>query len=291
MRGSDIARLVLLAAIWGASFIFMRALAPVLGPVLTAESRVLIAGIALVAGFRIAGFDAGLRQHWRHYLVIGVLNSALPFLLFAFAAVHLPASYSAILNAAAPLFSVVLSALWLNERLTAPRVAGLAAGVAGVALVTRAGPVVPDAQFGWAVAACLAGALCYALAGIYIKRRAGGVKPMAIAGWSQVFAAAALLPLTPFAPAPGVVTGAVAANVLGLALLCSALAYLLYYRLIADLGPSRAMTVTFLIPLFGMAWGVLLLDETITLSMLGGCALIVGGTLLVVRTPHRTARG
>jgi len=291
MRGSHIARLVLLAAIWGASFIFMRTLAPVLGPVLTADSRVMIAGIALVAWFRITGFDAGLRRHWRHFLVIGVLNSALPFLLFAFAAVHLPASYSAILNAAAPLFSVLLSALWLDERLTAPRIAGLAAGVGGVALVTRAGPVVPDAQFGWAVAACLAGALCYALAGIYIKRRAAGVKPMAIAGWSQVFAAAALLPLTPFAPAPGVVTGTVVVNVLGLALLCSAAAYLLYYRLIADLGPSRAMSVTFLIPLFGMTWSALLLDETITLPMLAGCALIVGGTLLVMRSPGSRSPG
>ena len=287
MRAPDVARLVLLAAIWGASFIFMRTLAPVLGPVLTAQARVTIAGIALIAYFRFTGFDAGLRRHWRHFLVIGLVNSALPFLLFAFAAVHLPASYSAILNAATPLFAVLLSALWLGERLTAPRIAGLAAGVAGVALVTRAGPVAPDAMFGWATAACLVAALCYALAGIYIKRRATGVKPMAIAGWSQVFAGCALLPLTPFAPATGNLTGIVVANMLALALLCSAVAYLLYYRLVADLGPSRAMSVTFLIPLFGMLWSVLFLDETITLPMLAGCALIVGGTLLVLRPARR----
>jgi drug/metabolite transporter (DMT)-like permease len=291
MRASDFARLVLLAAIWGASFIFMRTLAPVLGPVLTAAARVTIAGVALLAWFRLTGFDAGLRRHWRQYLVIGVVNSALPFVLFSFAALHLPASYSAILNAATPLFAVLLSALWLGEPLTLPRLAGLAAGIAGVALVTGAGPVVPDAAFALATAACLAAALCYALAGIYIKRRAAGVKPMAIAGWSQMFAGLALLPLTPFVPAPGVVTAMVVANVLGLALLCSAVAYLLYYRLMADLGPSRAMSVTFLIPLFGMLWSALLLDETITLPMLAGCALIVGGTLLVVRPPRRAARG
>jgi drug/metabolite transporter (DMT)-like permease len=288
MRAPAAARLLLLAAIWGASFIFMRTLAPVLGPVLTANSRVLIAGIALIGWFRIIGFDAGLRRHWRQFLVVGVVNSALPFLLFSFAALHLPASYSAILNAAAPLFAVLLSALWLDERLTAPRVAGLAAGIAGVALVTRAGPVAPDAMVGWAIAACLAAALCYALAGVFIKRHAAGVKPMAIAGWSQMFAGLALLPLAPFAPPPGVITGIVVVQMLGLALLCSAVAYLLYFRLIADLGPSRAMSVTFLIPLFGMLWGVLLLDETITLPMLAGCALIVGGTVLVVR-PVRLA--
>jgi drug/metabolite transporter (DMT)-like permease len=285
MRGQDLARLTALAAIWGASFIFLRTLAPVLGPVLTATSRVVIAGVALIAYFRGSGFDAGLRHHWRQYLVIGVVNSALPFLLYAFAAVHIPASYSVILNAATPLFAALLSALWLDERLTALRVAGLAAGAAGVALVTRAGPVEPDAMFGWAIAACLAAALCYALAGIYVKRRASEVKPMAIAGWSQMFAGAALLPIVPFAPPPGALTPAVAANVLGLALLCSAVAYLLYYRLIADIGPTRAMTVTFLMPLFGMLWSVLFLAETITVPMLAGCALIVGGTALVIRRP------
>ena len=285
MRGEDVARLVVLAAIWGASFIFMRALAPVLGPVPIAAWRVAIAGVALIAWFRITGFDAELRRHWRAFMVIGLVNSALPFLLFAFAAVHIPASYSVILNTATPLFAAVLSAVWLDERLTAMRVAGLAAGAAGVALVTGAGPVAPDAMFGWAVAACLGAALCYALAGIYIKRRAGGAKPMAIAGWSQAFAGAALLPLTPFAPLPGTVTPGVVANVLALALLCSAFAYLLYFRLIADVGPTRAMTVTFLMPVFGMVWSVLFLQETVTLPMIAGCALIVGGTALVVRRP------
>lgn len=287
MKPADIVRLVVLAAIWGGSFIFMRTLAPVLGPVLTATSRVTIAGVALVAYFRVTGFDAEVRRQWRHYLVIGVLNSAVPFLLFSFAAVHIPASYSAILNTATPLFAALLSALWLDERLTVVRVCGLAAGVAGVALVTGAGPVAADETFAMAVAACLVAALCYALSGMYIKLRAGTVKPMAIAGWSQVFAGAVLLPLVPFAPRSGAITPAVVGNVLGLALVCSAVAYLLYYRLIADVGPTRAMTVTFLLPLFGMLWSVLFLAEQITWPMLAGCALIVGGTVFVVRRPHR----
>ena len=289
MRGADIVRLVALAAIWGASFIFVRALAPVLGPVLTATSRVVIAGLALVAYFRLTGFDAELRRYWRKFLVVGLVNSAVPFLLFAFAAVHSPASYSVILNTASPMFAALLSVVWLGERLTAMRGIGLATGAAGVALVTGAGPFVPDEMFGWAIAACLCAALCYALAGIYIKRHAVGVKPMAIAGWSQVFAGAALLPLVPFAPPPGAVTVGVVGNTLGLALLCSAVAYLLYYRLIEDVGPTRAMSVTFLMPLFGMVWSVLFLQETITLPMIAGCALIVGGTTLVARPARHAA--
>jgi drug/metabolite transporter (DMT)-like permease len=237
--------------------------------------------------FHGIGFDAEVRRFWRQYLVIGVVNSAIPFLLFAFAALHLPASYMVILNSATPLFGALLSAAFLDERLNATKLAGLVAGAAGVALVSKAGPFDPDAMFGWAVAACLGAAFCYAAAGIYMKRWAATAKPMAIAGWSQLFAGLGLLPFVPFAPPPGALTAAVVANVLGLALLCSAIAYLLYYRLIADVGPTRAMTVTFLLPLFGMLWGALLLDETITWPMVAGGALIIGGAFAVLRPAPR----
>lgn len=286
IRSEDVVRLTALAAIWGGSFIFMRVLAPVLGPVLTATARVAIGGVALVAWFRLTGFDADVRAQWRHYVVIGVVNSAIPFFLFSFAALHLPASYSAILNSATPLFAALLSAMFLSERLTPAKIAGLVAGTAGVALVSKAGPLVLDATAGVAIAACLGAAFCYAASSIYMKRYAADAKPMAIAGWSQIAAAVALLPLVPFAPIRGEITPPIVANALGLALLCSSIAYLLYYRLIADVGPTRALTVAFLIPLFGMAWGAVLLGETITWPMVAGCALIVGGTFAVVRPPR-----
>ena len=288
MRGEDILRLTALAAIWGGSFIFMRVLAPVLGPVLTATTRVMIGGLALVGWFRLTGFDADVRRQWRHFLVIGVVNSALPFLLFSFAALHLPASYSAILNSATPLFAALLSAPFLGERFTPAKIAGLIAGAAGVVLVSKAGPLVLDATVSMAIAACLGAAFCYAASSIYMKKYASGATPMAIAGWSQVAAALVLLPLVPFAPARGEITPGIVANALGLALLCSSIAYLLYYRLIADVGPTRALTVAFLIPLFGMTWGAVLLGEAITWPMVAGCALIVGGTFGVVR-PSRTS--
>ena len=293
MRPEDVVRLVALAAIWGGSFIFLRVLSPVLGPAVTAASRVLIASIALIAYFRVAGVPANLRAQGRHYVVIGLFNSALPFLLFAFAALHLPASYSVIMNASTPLFAALLSALFLGERLSVAKIAGLASGAGGVALVSGAGPVVPDAMFGLSIAACLCAAVCYAASSVYMKKYAAGASPMAIAGWSQLAAGIALLPLVPLSPLRGEITPAVVGNVLGLSLLCSAIAYLLYYRLIADVGPTRALTVAFLMPMFGMAWGALLLDETITWPMIAGCALIVGGTFAVVRprrSPGRAGR-
>jgi drug/metabolite transporter (DMT)-like permease len=283
MRTADIARLLALAVIWSASFVFIRVLAPVLGPVWVATSRVLIAGVALTAGFVVLRKHVDVARHWRAYLFVGVLNSALPFLLFAFAALTLPASYLVILNTALPLFGAVASAIWLSEPLDAVKLAGLVAGAAGVLFVSRAGPVVPDAAFLIAVAASLGAVLCYALAGVWIKRRGTALPPIAMAGWSQLLGGLALLPVAAMSPVHGPITATIVINVLLLALLGSAVAYMLYFRLIADVGPTRAMTVTFLMPAFGMLWGWLFLDETITLPMLAGTALIVAGTAAVVR--------
>ena len=283
MRGSDLTRLTALAIIWSLSFVFLRVLVPVLGPMWTAELRVLIAGAALVAWFAATHLDADVRRHWRAYLFIGVLNCALPFVLFAYAALHLPASYLVILNAAAPMFAALVAAVWLGDRLTALKVAGLALGAAGVTMVSRAGPVTPDATFALAVTASLGAALCYALAGVWIKRHGAHLKPVAIAGWSQLFASLVLLPVAAATPIPGALTALVVIDTLALALICSGIAYLLYYRLIADVGPTRAMTVTFLMPAFGMTWGVLFLDERVTPAMIAGAAMIVAGTAAVLK--------
>ncbi|HVO87866.1 MAG TPA: DMT family transporter, partial [Casimicrobiaceae bacterium] len=252
-------------------------------PFWVADARVLIGGIALAVGLAAAGVDSGLRRHWLPYAVMGVVNCAVPFALYGYAALHLPASYLAILNAATPLFASVAAALWLNERFTLRAAVGLAAGVAGVALVSRAGPIAPDGAFALAVGASLAAALCYALAGVWLKRYGGSSPPIAIAAWSQLWAGVALLPFSVPSQVAGPIGTSVVINLLLLGLVCSAAAYLLYFRLIADVGPTRAMTVTFLMPAFGMLWGGLLLHEAITLPMIAGALLIVGGTASVLR--------
>ncbi len=283
MRGSDVARLLALALIWSASFVFIRVLAPVLGPVWVATSRMLLAGGALTLAFMVFRMHLDVRRHWRAYLFIGLLNSSLPFLLFAYAALTLPASYLVILNAALPMFAAVASAIWLDDALDARKVVGLGTGAAGVALVSRAGPVSPDVSLALGIAASLAAVACYALAGVWLKRRGQGLYPIAVAGWSQLLGGVAILPLALAAPVHGEITSTILVHMLLLALVCSAAAYVLYFRLIADIGPTRAMTVTFLMPAFGMLWGRLFLDETITLPMLAGAVLIVAGTAGVVR--------
>jgi drug/metabolite transporter (DMT)-like permease len=279
MRRADVARLVLLAAIWGGSFLFIRITAPVIGPAATADWRMLVAGIALAVYFRAVGFDPQWRRYGAQYALVGVMNSAAPFLLYAYAALSLSAGLMAVLNATSPMFGALLSALFLSERLSARRVAGLALGIAGVALVSR-----PESGAGWmGVAAALGASLLYGLTGVYLRRFARDIPSRGMAVGTQLSGGVLLLPLVAVLPPPEPVTAIVAASVLVLGLVCGAVAYLLYFRLIADIGPTRALTVTYLIPIFGVLWGALFLGETLSIAMVAGAALVILGTVLVLR--------
>jgi drug/metabolite transporter (DMT)-like permease len=282
LRTADTVRLVSLAAIWGASFLFMRIVAPVLGPIVTAELRTLIAGIGLALYFALVGVSAEWRRFGRQYVVVGILSSALPFLLWAYAALSLSAGLMSVLNATAPMFGALCAAVLLNERLSARRVAGLIIGVGGVALVTR--PESDAALHYPAIIGALAACFSYGLVATYIKRWASHVPSRNMAAGSQLAAGILLTPLIPLWPPMAAPTPMVVASILALGLICSGVAYLLYFRLIADIGATGALTVTYLVPVFGVLWGVLFLGETISLGMLAGAALVVLGTVFVLRT-------
>lgn len=242
----------------------------------------LIAGIALALYFAFIGFDVGWRRWAWQYVIVGTLNSGLPFLLYAYAALHLTAGLMSVLNATSPMWGAVLSAALLGERLSLRRAAGLALGVAGVALVTR-----PDAEGGLAaaaIAAALAAAFCYGLAGAYLRRWARDVPARGMAIGTQLAAGVLLLPFIALAPPPAAASALVVASALALGLVCGAVAYLLYFRLIADIGATGALTVTYLIPIFGVFWGALFLGETVSVSMLAGMAVVILGTVLVLRS-------
>jgi len=281
----DILFLLMLAAIWGGSFIFMRFLSPILGPVTTTGARVLIGGLFLWALFALTGFRLGWRRNWKRFLVLGVLNSGIPFFLYSFAALHIPASLSVILNSLAPMFGAVFSALWLAERLTFRKLAGLGLGVLGVALVTSLDRLTRSPLALAGIAACVLAALCYGLAGVYIRKRALDVKPRALAGGSQLVAGALFIPLALAFPPRGEITARVGLTAVAFAVLASGVAYLLYYRLVADVGATRTLTVTLLMPAFGMLWGALFLGERITWVRVLGALVILAGTALVAIPP------
>ena len=279
MTRGDAVRLVALAAIWGASFLFMRVAAPAIGPVPTAAFRMLIGGGALAAYHAWIGFDPEWRRWWRHYAGIGVINSAAPFFLYAYAALALPAGLMAVLNATAPIWGAVLSLLFLGERLSFRRSAGLVLGIGGVAVLCG-----PEASDRWlAIVAGLGGALCYAVAGVAMRRSASAASSRGMAAGTQLLGAFALVPLLAVAPPVAVPGPGVLASLLALGLLCSGVAYVLYFRLVSDIGAGGALTVTYLIPVFGVLWGALFLGEPLSAAMLAGAALVIAGTALVLR--------
>ena len=284
MNPADYARLVLLAALWGGAFVFLRVAAPALGPAWTAELRVLLGGFALLAWFRVTGFDAQLRRHARFYLLIGAVNIAAPFALYAYAAMHAPASLLSIVNATAPIFGLAWSALFRDERITLRKATGLVLGIAGVALIVQPPAQASSPQLAWALAAALAACCCYGVTGVLMKRFSSGASPRGMAAGNQLAAALVLLPLLPLLPPLAAPTPLVIANLLALALLASGVAFLLYFRLIADVGATRALTVTYLIPLFGVLWGWIFLGETLPAAALAGGVLILAGTVLVTRS-------
>ena len=281
MTAGDAGRLTALAAIWGSSFLFMRIAAPALGVALTTELRTLIAGLGLAVYVRFARFDPQWRRWWKQYLVVGALTSAIPFALYAYAALEVSAGLMAVLNATAPMFGAVLGVLLLGDRLTAWRAAGLALGVAGVVLLSRAEAGSGLALLG--IAAALGAAFFYGLAGVYMKRFTSEVPARGMALGTQLAAAALLVPFVAAAPPTAVPPSLAMGAILALGLLCGSVAYVLYFRLIADIGPAGALTVTYLIPLFGVLWGALFLGEAVSLSMLAGGALVIIGTILVLR--------
>ncbi len=282
LKTSDLLRFVSLAALYGASFLFMRLAAPHFGAILTAELRVLIAGVALAVTALAARQPMHTREHWKGFLVVGALNTGIPFALFAYAAIYIPSGYSAILNSLMPIWAAFFSALMLGERLTWRVFAGVAAGVAGVALLVRLGPVNIDLALILAALACIAATACYGFGGTYTKKYLAGLPAHGAAANTMLFAAAVLAPGAllnlPATPPPAIAWLAVSS----LALFGSALAFFIYYQLIARIGATQISAVTFLLPAFGIFWGWLILDEPVTAPMLGGFVLVALAAALVL---------
>jgi drug/metabolite transporter (DMT)-like permease len=280
MSAALAAEFVLLAALWGSSFLFMLLGAAEFGPWATAGLRVAIASVALLPVLVLAGHWPTLRRHARAVLLIGLVNSAIPFALYAYALLHISTGVSAILNATTPLFGALVAWLWLKDTPGAGRSVGLAVGFAGVVLLSW-----PKADFssggtGWAVLACLGATLSYGIAASCTKRYLTGVHPLATATGSQIGATIGLaLPTWWFWPSqtPSL-TAWGALGVVGV--LCTAVAYILFFRLIEKAGPSKTLTVTFLIPVFAMGYGTWLLGETITATTVAGGLVILAGVAL-----------
>lgn len=275
---------VLLGAIWGSSFLFMRLAVVDFGPMPTAALRVTIASAFLLPLVLLRGLGSVLRANGWRIGVIGLLNSAIPFALFSFAVTTITTGLSAILNATVPLFGALVAWVWLKDRPAPARLLGLLIGFGGVAMLAwdeaTFKPGATGLAPGWAVLACLAATFCYGFAASATKKYLGGLPALVTATGSQVGATVGLaLPALWSWPAQAPGARAWLALV-ALGVLCTGVAYILYFRLIEEAGPARALAVTFVVPVFAVLYGVLFLGETVTAWMLLCAAVIVCGTAL-----------
>ncbi len=290
MNPIQLAQLIFLASLWGGSFLFIRLGVVDLGVAPLMALRVGIGSLflLLVLFSRRSPREAlaTLRARAWPLLVVGILNSAAPFCLFAWAELTLSAGVTSVINATTPLFGAVVAYVWLKDRLSGPRVVGLVIGFLGVlALVwdqiaTRGGDGASTSATLLAALSALVAAALYGVAASYTKRHLTGVDPLTVAAGTMT---AATVVLAPFAiatwPHAAVSLHAWAAA-LALGIFCTGVAYLMFFRLIAAIGPARTITVTFVIPVFGILWGALFLGEHVSIGMVEACCTILVGTAL-----------
>ncbi len=279
---------LMLAALWGSSFLFMRMGAGEFGPLATAWTRVCVATLFLWPFMVWQGHWALFKSKWKLILSFGVFNSALPFTLFAYAVMHISTGLSAILNAAVPLFAAVVAWVWLGDRLNRWRIAGLVIGFLGVTLLASNqtsfhSAANPDASL-WgqytSIAACLLATLCYAISGSFTKKFMPDLPPLVSSTGSQLGASLALSIPALWALPEAMPSTQAWLSLVMLGVACTGIAYILYFRLVNRAGPAKALTVTFLIPVFALIYGVTFLNETVTPSMVFLGMVVVFGTAM-----------
>jgi drug/metabolite transporter (DMT)-like permease len=281
MGSRDLGALFLLSALWGASFIFIRVAVPGLGPFVLVELRVGLAAAALALCAALLGRLPKLRARWKQFALLGLVNVAIPFCLISAAEINLTASLAAILNSTTVMFTAVVAAVWMGEALTARKLFGVVLGTIGVTVLVGWDPIAVDWAVVLSVGAMLAASLGYALGSVYAKRTFVGSPPLAIAIGQLTTASVLVMPLAALSVPDQRPSAIVALSVLGLALPSTAVAYMLYFRLISNVGPTSTSTVTLLVPLFGLLFGVVLLDEPVGLGTLAGLVLILSSVTFV----------
>lgn len=273
--------LFVLAALWGASFLFVRIAVPVLGPFPLVAIRVILGAIILVVYATMTRQLPDWRKYWFRFAMIGLFNNAIPFTLIAIAQLNMTASLAALLNATTPLFSAFVAYIWIQEKLTISKLLGLVLGIIGVAVIV-----------GWqidnlestrilGILLILGASLSYGVAAVYGKISFKGVSSLSVS-IGQLLSASILM--TPFAianPPQQTITPLVLMSVIGLAVFSTSIAYLIYFHLIESAGPTNAVTVTLLVPFFSSVWGAIFLGERLLSNEIAGFGIILVSLVLV----------
>ena len=281
MNYRDTLLLFVLAALWGASFLFVRIAVPVLGPFPLVASRVILGGVILLAYAAMTGQVPDWRTHCRRYVLIGLFNNAIPFTLIAVAQLELTASLAALLNSTTPLFSAVIAAIWIKDRLTVPKLVGLLLGMIGVGIIVGWQNEDVDSTWVLSVLLMLGASLSYGIAVVYGKVAFKGVNPISTSIGQLMASSVMIFPIAVLNPPEQPIQPIIIVSVLGLAMLSTSIAYLIYFHLIESAGPTNAASVTLLIPFFSSLWGAIFLGEQIHSNEIIGFIVILVGLVLV----------
>ena len=289
MNGRQFTQLVLLSAVWGGSFPLIRVAVPAFGPIAMACLRCALAALVLSAIMRWTRQAWPARAHWRSLTGLGILTLVVPFILYNWAGLVLPAGYSAVLNATAPMFGVLAGVMWAQERFTPSKGVGCVLGFLGVTLLLGLGPVNPDLDVVLAALACVAAAGCYGFGAIFMKRATLAHHALPASALVHLTSALVLVPAA-VATAPSQAVGMPALlALLVLGAFTSGFTYWISMRLMREIPASASTSSAFLIPLFGVSWGALFLDEPLTPGLLPGVLLIlIASALLTGFNPFRT---
>ncbi|WP_210448818.1 DMT family transporter [Vibrio crassostreae] len=281
----------MLAAIWGGSFLFMRIAANPLGPAVLIEARVLCAAVTLLLVSFYLKRKLSFNSHAKHFFILGLFNTALPFLFFAYAAQTLNASTLAILNSTAPIWAAIIGAIWTKTTLEARVLLGLGIGVTGVGVLVGWDAMNIGQEAILPIFAAVMAAFSYGIASNYTKT-APKIEAFNNAHGSMWAAVLIVLPFVFFIPMRETPDLTITTSVILLGAVCTGLAYLLYFNLVSELGAPSALSVTFIIPVFGILWGNLFLGEAVGINTVAGSILVITGTMLVTgMTPSKMIEG
>lgn len=280
MTTNPLIELIILAVIWGASFIFMRIGSPEFGPVFFMAMRTTISSLVLLPIVFWYRQHKGLNGYKIKIFIVGLLNTAIPFVLFGYATLTLSAGHTSILNATTPMFGAIVAYFWLKDKLSASAMLGLAVGFLGVYILMYPKLDANGSQHLLPAMAVLGATLCYGISANFTKKYLNNLKPLTLAAGSQVAASIFLLPISLFYLPSQMPSFEAINSVILLGVICTAIAYILFFRLISALGPAKAISVTYMIPLFGIFWGAIFLQESINLWTLAGCGTILFGVAL-----------
>ena len=280
--------LTFLGAVWGSAFIFIKVAAPEFGAIGLVQARLTIASLVFIPILLRKKYLILLKPAWKHSLVLAVTNNAIPFSLFSYGSFGADSNILAILNATTAFNTMIIALLWLGEKVTLKQIFGLVLGFIGVIILVN-----PESSSTSIISAlfCLIGAACYSFSTVFIQKYSEKTDKMVLIGWSIIFSCFIMIPFTLLNLPPQIPSANALLSATWLGSISTGLAFFGYVYLIEKIGAVKTSTVAYFLPVFGIIWGALFLNEVITGGIILGCATILTGVFFATSNKRNNISG